>query len=204
MNGGVDIASAAGATRREGLAVLVALCFALALRLSGAAILETVTVERVDDRYVLHSETVLDATPAQLYAILTDYDLFTKFTSAIDESRNVEPDEEGRPRFYTRMEGCVLLFCVTFERHGHLELVPKSLITAIVDPEQSDFKYSVETWELIKHEDGTRLVYNFEVEPDFWVPPIVGPFYIRRALRAGAVDAVDRIEALAQGREPST
>ena len=204
MNGGVNIGSAAVAARRGVLAAALALCLAFGLHSSVAANLETVSVDRVDGRFVLHSETLLDATPAQLYAVLTDYDLFTKFTSAIDESRNVEPDDEGRPRFYTRMEGCVLLFCVTFERHGHLELEPETLITAIVDPEQSDFKYSVETWELIKHEEGTRLVYNFEMEPDFWVPPIVGPFYIRRALRAGAVDAVDRIEALAQGVEPRT
>lgn len=188
--------------RHTALALASVLALVLALEPLDAADLEVVTVEREDERYVLHSETVLAATPAQLYALLTDYDAFTKFTSAFAESRNVEPDEEGRPRFYTRMEGCVLLFCVTFERHGHLELKPDTLITAIVDPETSDFRYSVETWELIEQEGGTLLVYDFEMEPDFWVPPIVGPFYIRRALRAGAVDAVDRIEALALGLEP--
>lgn len=187
---------------RNALAFASALPLFVLLECASAAELERVTVEREDDRYVLHSETVLAATPAQLYALLIDYDSFTKFTSAFSESRNVEPDDEGRPRFYTRMEGCVLLFCVTFERHGHLELKPESHITAIVDPEASDFKYSVETWELIEREEGTLLVYQFEMEPDFWVPPIIGPFYIRRALRAGAVDAVDRIEALALGVEP--
>ena len=166
-----------------------------------AAELEKVTVEREDGRYLLHSETTLAATPEELYAVLTDYDRFTKFSSVFTEARNLEPDDDGRPQFYTRMEGCVLLFCVAFERYGHL-LLTDGLITAVVDPERSDFDYSVETWELIEIEGGTLLVYNFEMEPSFWVPPIVGPFYIRRALRSGAVDAVDRIEALAQGREP--
>lgn len=191
-----------GTFRKICLAALPALVFASASDTADTAVLEMVTVERADGRYHLHSETVLDVAPDDLYAVLVDYDLFTKFSSAFAESRNVEPDDEGRPRFYTRMQGCVLLFCVTFERHGHLELEPKSHITAIVDPETSDFRYSVETWELIARDEGTMLVYNFEMEPDFWVPPIIGPFYIRRALRSGAVDAVDRIEALAQGREP--
>lgn len=164
--------------------------------------LQHVSVDRVDRRYVLRSETLMAVSREELYAVLTNYDLFVKFSSAFTESRNVEPDEDGRPRFYNRMQGCVLMFCVSFERHGHLVLKPMSRIEAVVDPEKSDFKYSVESWELLEKEDKTLLVYEFEVEPDFWVPPVIGPFYIRRALRAGATDAVDRIEAIAQGREP--
>lgn len=167
-----------------------------------AAELRSVLVDRDDGRYLLRSETLMDTTQKEIYDVLTDYELFTKFTSAIEESRNLEPDEHGRPQFYTRMEGCVLFFCITFERYGHLELTPHSLIQATVDPGKSDFKHSVESWELIEEEEGTLLIYEFEVEPDFWVPPVVGPFYIRRALKSGAVDAVQRIEDLAQGREP--
>ena len=35
--------------------------------------------------------------------------------------------------------------------------------------------------------------------PDFWVPPVIGPFFIKRALQSGGEKAVDRIEALAKG-----
>ena len=168
-----------------------------------AAELRDVTVERDDDRYKLRSETLFDTTQEDLYRVLTNYDDFEKFTSAFSDSRNLEPDEDGNPRFYTEMEGCVLFFCVTFERYGHLELQPETNIRAVVDPETSDFAYSVETWALSKEDDGVLLIYEFEMEPDFWVPPVIGPFYIRRALRDGAVRAVDRIEALAQGREPA-
>ena len=187
---------------RKLLVVVPVLGLLFASSLARPADLQEVSVDRVDGRYLLRSETLMAASQEELYAVLTNYDLFMKFTSAFTESRNVEPDEQGRPRFYNRMEGCVLLFCVSFERHGHLVLQPKSRIEAIVDPEKSDFKYSVESWELLEQEENTLLVYEFEVEPDFWIPPVIGPFYIRRALRAGAIDAVDRIEAIAQGREP--
>jgi hypothetical protein len=33
--------------------------------------------------------------------------------------------------------------------------------------------------------------------PDFWVPPVIGPYYMKRALKSGGEKAVDRIEALA-------
>lgn len=187
---------------RKLLVLLPVLGFALAPSVGMPADLQKVTVDRVDGRFLLRSETLIAATQEELYSVLTNYDLFLKFTSAFTESRNLEPDEHGRPGFYNRMEGCILLFCISFERYGYLVLDPMTNIEAIVYPEKSDFKYSVERWQLIEKNEKTLLIYQFEMEPAFWVPPVIGPFYIRRALRAGAVDAIDRIEALAQGREP--
>jgi hypothetical protein len=100
------------------------------------------------------------------------------------------------------MEGCVLLWCKSFVRIGHLTLQPTSEIVANAHPDKSDFKRSRERWQLIPEGDGTLLVYEFEMVPDFWVPPIIGPFYMKRALKSGGEKAVDRIEALALGREP--
>jgi len=167
----------------------------LALR---AAELIDVQVELRNDRYRLYSETHLDVNREALYALLTDFDKFEKFTSAIVESKNKEPDEKGRPGFYARMEGCVLLFCKSFIRNGYLLLSPIAEIVAISIPEESDFKFCRERWQLIPDGDGTLLIYDFEMEPAFWVPPVIGPFYIQRTLRRGAGRAVNRIEALAQ------
>ena len=47
------------------------------------------------------------------------------------------------------------------------------------------------------------MIYNFEMEPGFWVPPVVGPYVIKRALRSNGNAAVNRIEALALGKDPS-
>ena len=164
---------------------------------ANAAELREVEVERDENHYQLNSSAWFDVSQDALYAVLTNHDLFTKFTSAIAESRNVPPDEEGRPRFYSRMEGCVLLWCKSFVRNGHLLLQPKSEIIAISDPELSDFELSRERWQLVPEGDGTLLIYEFQMVPDFWVPPVVGPYFIVRSLRAGGEKAIDRIEALA-------
>ncbi len=163
-----------------------------------AAELLDVQVEKEDERYSLYSETVFAVGPQALYELLIDYEKFEKFTSAIVESRNLEPDELGRPGFYARMEGCALLFCKSFIRHGHLVLKPISEIVAIADPQKSDFRYSRERWQIIANGKGTLLIYDFEMEPAFWIPPVIGPFFIQRALRKGAIRAVKRIELLAQ------
>lgn len=163
-----------------------------------------VQVEKNEDRYSLYSETVFAVGPQALYELLIDYEKFEKFTSAIVEARNIEPDEEGRPGFYARMEGCALLFCKSFIRRGHLVLTPISEIVAVSDPEESDFKYSRERWQIIANGEGTLLIYDFEMEPAFWIPPIIGPFFIQRALHKGATRAVNRIERLAREIEDET
>ncbi len=157
-----------------------------------------VQVRREDERYRLYSETNFVVGPRALYELLIDYEKFEKFTSAIVEARNVGPDAQGRPGFYARMEGCALLFCKSFIRNGYLVLTPISEIVAIADPERSDFKYSRERWQIIANGEGTLLIYDFEMEPDFWIPPVIGPFFIQRALKRGAIRAVNRIERLAQ------
>jgi len=182
-------------------------CAAAVLYLQGvasiAAELQDVTVERKDGRYHLTSVTHFDATQSQLYKILTDYEQFPRFANAFVEAENREPDEQGRPQFYTRMEGCVLLFCKSYIRYGYLELKPDYDIVAIVDPELSNFDYSRERWQLISDGEGTIMIYDFEMEPGFWVPPIVGPYVIKRALRSNGNAAVNRIEALALGKDPN-
>ena len=164
--------------------------------------LRTVEVDREENRYSLRSEAYFAASREDLYRVLTNYDLFEQFSSAYVETRNIDEDERGRPRFFTRMQGCVLLFCRSFVRHGYLLLTPDTEIVAITEPEGSDFTYSRERWQLQAEGEGTRLIYDFEMEPGFWVPPVIGPYVIQRSLRSDGTDAVDRIEALALGRTP--
>jgi len=182
--------------------LLLAFVLLLAATTSRSAELREISVELEDDHYYLKSEAWMDASREEIYRVLTDYDLYVQISSGFVESHNVEAESDGKPRFYTRMQGCVLLFCKSFERYGHLILRPQSDIVAIVDPEVSDFDFSRESWELISEDDGTVMIYNFEMDPGFWVPPVIGPYYIKRTLRRGGKDAVQRIEALAQGLDP--
>jgi hypothetical protein len=74
-------------------------------------------------------------------------------------------------------------------------------------PERSDFKYSLSEWAFVPEGTGTRVTYRMEMEPDFWLPPFVGPWFLKRTLLRGAPGAIDQIEALAQqeqGAAPSS
>ena len=165
-----------------------------------AADLLNVKVDRVDGVFVMRSEVWFDASLEAMYDTFLDWDLSTEFSSIVVESRNVPPDETGMPGFYSKARGCLMFFCMTFERNGYVEVVPLETIKATVDPERSDFHVGKETWQFRRDGSGTIVTYDMEMKPKFWVPPVIGPYAIKRKLRNAGTDALDRIEAIAQER----
>ena len=163
-----------------------------------AADLRSVTVDKIDDTYVMRSEVFFDAGIEHMYAVLLDWDLSTEFSSVVVESRNLAPDDRGRPRYYTRNEACVAFFCKSFEREGVIEHEPYKFIEAAVYPDKSDFHFSNERWTFREEGAGTVVIYDIEFSPKFFVPPLIGPYMIKRKLKSGSGDAIDRIEAIAQ------
>jgi hypothetical protein len=129
---------------------------------------------------------------------MLDWDLSTEFSSVVVESRNLEPDANGRPQYYVRNEACVLFFCMSVEREGMIEHTPYEVIQTHVYPDKSDFYFSNETWHFTEEGEGTVVVYDLEFKPKFFVPPMIGPYMIKRKLKNDSGDAINRIEAIAQ------
>lgn len=165
---------------------------------AGAAEMRSVEVDRIDDRYIMRSEVHFAASVEAVYSVFADYDLSTQFSGAIVESRNIDAKEGEPPGFYVLNRGCVLFFCTSFERYGYVEREPYKVIRTSVDPERSDFHLSNESWRFERDGQGTVVVYDLEFEPKFWVPPVIGPYVIKRKLRNDGGDAMERIETIAR------
>jgi hypothetical protein len=183
--------------RRRAAAALGALG---ASALAAAATIEELDVEKDSGRYSLEAYARLDATPESIYAVLTDFDdnAYSRISRAYKESRYLEPTADGTPLVYTRMEGCMLWHCMTIERTERLETDAPNWIKSTALPEQSNFKHSTSEWMLEPDGEGTLMTYKLEMEPDFFVPPIIGPWYLKRTLSQGGLRAVTRIERLAR------
>lgn len=176
------------------------LCLLFLGAAAGAAELKDVVVDYEDGRYFLSSRVWFDADAQSLYSVFLDYDLAHRFSSFIVESRNIEAAEDGVRGFYIRNRGCVWFFCRTFERRGRVEHRPYEYIRATGDAEQSDFHRSFESWTFEVKDEGTVVHYEFEFAPKFWIPPLIGPRILQRKLERDSHRALDRIEALAQGK----
>jgi hypothetical protein len=169
--------------------------------LGAAATIDDLDVERQRGRYMLEAEARLAATPESIYAVLTDFDdnAYSRISRAYKESRYLdETAADGTPLVYTRLEGCALWHCMSLERTERLETDAPRWIKSTTLPEGSNFKYSTSEWLLERDGENTRMTYKLEMEPDFFVPPIVGPWYLKRTLSQGGLRAVTRIERLAR------
>lgn len=167
-----------------------------------SAVIRSLEVERHSGRYELVADTHLAAPAEAIYEVLMDYEdgRFGRISSVYKESDYLEPAVDGTPLVYTLMEGCVMFFCKSMRRVERLEAERPHFIRTTALPEQSDFKYSRSEWELESVEGGgTSVKYRLIMEPDFWVPPVVGPWVLKRTLMQGGTRAINRIERLAQG-----
>jgi hypothetical protein len=168
--------------------------------LAAAATIDGLDVTKQRGLYSLEANARLDATPESIYAVLTDFDdnAYSRISRAYKESRYLDPAEDGTPLVYTRMEGCMLWHCMTLERTERLETESPRWIKSTALPEGSNFKHATSEWLLEPDGDGTMTTYKIELEPDFFVPPIIGPWYLKRTLSQGGLRAVTRIERLAR------
>ena len=179
--------------------LLIAFCVYYAFP-SLPATLRDVDVSRDDERYRVVADTHLEASPEAVYEVLLDFDndRYQRISQIYKESSYLPPDSDGTPLVYTRVEGCLLGFCRSMRRVERLEVVTPQFIRSRTVPERSDFKYTLSEWTFAAEGDGTRVTYLMEMEPDFWLPPFVGPWFLKRTLMQGAPAAIDQIELLAQ------
>jgi hypothetical protein len=183
-------------SRRRGMALLAGASVVLG-PLAWAATMRSLDVTRTDERYALVADTFLAAPADSIFAVLIDYDRMNRISSVYKEFGYLEPDIDGTPIVYTRMEGCALFYCKSMRRVERLEMQPPHYIRTVTLPEQSDFKYAISEWFLEPQPDGTKVTYKLEMEPDFWVPPILGPWLLKRTLMNGGTRAIERIERIA-------
>jgi hypothetical protein len=177
------------------------ICLLLLCGAAGAAELRTVDVDRTAGRYILTSEVWFDTDIESIYAVFLDYDIRSRFSGFIVESRNLEPTAGGQRRFYIRNHGCVWFYCQSFVRSWLVEQEPLVFIRSTADPASSDFHTSLESWRFQAEGSGTLVAYDFEFEPKFWIPPLIGPYMLQQKLRKDSVGAINRIEAIAQARQ---
>jgi len=175
--------------------------FATALLISSAT--DAATIERLeaahtDHRYTLSFEVVLDAERAKVWQIMTDYENLPRLSKTITESHLLKVEHTPEHRVSITFHACVLIFCKTMKKVVDIEARPESEIVVTGVPELSDFSYSVEHWQVSAEGAQTRLRYHAEMVPDFFIPPIIGPWLVKSFLQREIRGIAAEVEALAK------
>jgi hypothetical protein len=167
---------------------------------AGAAEFRTLELIRQEQTFRVESDVYLAAPPSGVYRVLSDYDDFERLSSVFVDSRLLEPIEHGTGVVFFHMKGCVLFFCREVRLIERIDVEPETRIEVTIIPERSEMRRGWASWDIEPDGEGTLVRYVAEVEPEFWIPPLIGPLVIRAVLLTRGARAARRLEALAAGR----
>jgi len=165
---------------------------------AAAATIERLETTHADNRYTLSFNVVLDAERSKVWQIMTDYGHLPRVSPIIVESRVLKTTDRNRQRVGVTFRACVLIFCKTMKKVVDIQAWPQNDIVVIGVPELSDFSYSVERWRVSAEGAKTRLNYNAEMVPKFFIPPIIGPWLVRHFLEKEIKATAIKVEELAR------
>ncbi len=154
-------------------------------------------VEYEDGHFLIDLNMRIEAKPAAVRARLTDYNHLGRINGAIRKSRLVSSTPGGR-RVYIETRGCVLFFCKRIVQTQDISEPAPDYLVARIDPTVSDFSYGRVVWHLAPDGTGTRVRFTADLEPDFWVPPLIGPWAIKRKLLEEGRQTIAGLEKLAR------
>ncbi|HEY4128517.1 MAG TPA: SRPBCC family protein [Gammaproteobacteria bacterium] len=168
---------------------------------AGAADFRSLDVSRQGDSYQVQAVVYLAAPPQAVYAVLTDYDHFTRITASVVESRKLQQLDPATALVYTDTRVCVLFYCRHLKEMQRIAATPPADITSQVLAEKSD---NVKSGSALLHMEaegeGTLLHWQLSLEPGFWVPPLIGPPLLERSLKSEGRRSATGVEKLARER----
>jgi hypothetical protein len=148
--------------------------------------------------YQLRLEIILDATPRNVHDVLTDYAHIYRINPSIIDSEILHSPDDSVVRVRTVINDCILVFCKVLHRVEEVRELETGDIYALVDPELSNVKSGVTIWQINAMGSRTRINYTLSVEPDFFVPPLIGTHVVKQKIKREVLMSLENIERIAQ------
>ncbi|MCZ6658320.1 MAG: SRPBCC family protein [Gammaproteobacteria bacterium] len=162
-----------------------------------AVTIRTLEITHDKGSYQVTFDVLLAAEPEKAWALLSDYQQWSRLSHNLKEAQLLEHFPDGRQRIRVRFRSCVLIFCKTIRQVKDVTTRPKGDILTVMVPEQGDFTSGWEHWRILAEQDKTRVHYNAEIVPGFRLPPLIGPSILKHKLRRTLIGMAKKLETLA-------
>ena len=149
--------------------------------------------------YRVAFDAVIDAPIDRVAGVLVDFVGYAALDTRIRSSEVVGSATDGAPLLRTRILACAGFFCREIRRVEHIA-VGDGVLVATALPAKSDVRRSVARTEWQAEGSRTRIRYEAEFVPDFWVPTLVSRRYAAPMLRESVLQLFRNVEERA--REP--
>lgn len=170
--------------------------------------IESVRVWRDGGRYLSSIRAGIDAPPAAVFAAMTDYSHLARLNPAVRKSRIVASWSEHHHRVYTETRLCVLWFCATLGQTQDMIGRPVDSLEATLVPHTGHFSEGHARWRFEAGPPGTtRLRFDSELVPAFWMPPGLNVWMLRHMMVREAERTIEGLETVYRSEvaaEPGT
>ena len=147
--------------------------------------------------YRIKASVEIDAPAEYVRQVVSDFVHIYRLNPSIIESEVLAGEDDAATYVRTRILGCAGYFCQELERVEKMQTLPSGDLLAEVVPEKSDFKSGRTLWHIEAVQDRSRIIYESEMEPDFYIPPVVGKFIAKNSIRAEITTGFQNLERIA-------
>jgi hypothetical protein len=151
-----------------------------------------------DGIYHIKISAMIEARPEYIRYVLADYSHIYRLSPSIIESEILPDNIDGDKQVRTKLLLCTSVFCTEAERVDVVRMLSSGDLEAEIIPELSEFKSGKATWKISPMDDYSILVYEAVLEPDFFIPPVVGTHLVIENLREEFTTTFMRIEKIAR------
>jgi Polyketide cyclase / dehydrase and lipid transport len=164
-----------------------------------------VRVTREDGRFLIGMRITLDASPPAVFRALQDYSAMMRYNPDLRAVRIQSTGVPGRVRLFTTIHACVLIFCKTMHQEQIMTAIGDAdggVLEAEILPRGGAFEAGSGRWTVEACPAAratTCLDVRIELVPAFWMPPVIGPWVIRRKMAEEARRTSAGLERMARG-----
>jgi len=152
-----------------------------------------VRVSRSGGSLLANAEFVVDAPRADVVRAFTAFDRLAELNPAIVASR-AETLPGGQLRVTTELSDCIAMFCKSVTLVERVSILDNGDIRSEVEAAGSDFRQGSSSWTFVARGSQTLVSYRSNMQPDFWLPPVLGRKAMRRALKRQVATSIDTLE----------
>jgi hypothetical protein len=182
--------------RVVGIVIRCLFCCFCASATAGEILELSVTEE--DGEYTVVVVAVVDVPEDYVYRVVTNYGQLDQINPAVVSVEIQDTDRDGTVRVKHHSEHLIGPFRFSLEwggdiveiSHGHLQ------ITTI--PEISSFHSGSALWLIEPWGERTWVRHESRLEPKFFIPPLVGDYFIKTHLKESLLTTFNRIECHAR------
>lgn len=163
--------------------------------------LNDVIVFEKDGVYHISITAEIAASEEHVRRVLTDYLHIYRLSDSIIESRVIESSVNEKTVVETVIRCDIPVICKEVTLVEEVSTLESGNLQAVILPEKSDFRFGKAVWTITAKCEKTQLTYQASIEPDFFIPPILGTKIVVANMRSEYKTALYRIEHIARINE---